>query len=91
VTTALAEKPSFLQSKIGGLPRPFWALWSGTLVNGITIVPSLFTSVPLHSAQKGRGRPPIFDCRKEGFSASAVVTGETLMGFCPTRERFSAH
>ncbi|MEO3803261.1 MFS transporter [Nonomuraea sp. B1E8] len=40
-------KPSFLQSMVGGLPRPFWALWGGTLVNrlGTMVVP--FTGVYL--------------------------------------------
>ena len=27
--------PAFLSTKIGGLPRSFWVLWSGTLVNRI--------------------------------------------------------
>ncbi|MEO3789771.1 MFS transporter [Nonomuraea sp. B10E15] len=41
------RKPSFLQSMVGGLPRPFWALWGGTLVNrlGTMVVP--FTGVYL--------------------------------------------
>ncbi|MEU4543290.1 MDR family MFS transporter [Nonomuraea dietziae] len=47
MTTALAEKPSFLQSKIGGLPRPFWALWSGTLVNRLGTMVMPFTGVYL--------------------------------------------
>lgn len=29
------HSPDFLRGKIGGLPRPFWVLWSGTLVNRI--------------------------------------------------------
>lgn len=47
VTTATVEKPSFLKSKIGGLPRPFWALWSGTLVNRLGTMVMPFTGVYL--------------------------------------------
>ncbi|GAA3426658.1 hypothetical protein GCM10018953_38410 [Streptosporangium nondiastaticum] len=35
-------------------------------MNGWTIMPTRFTSVPAHSAQNGRGRPPSFDRRKPG-------------------------
>ncbi|MFG1701644.1 MDR family MFS transporter [Nonomuraea sp. M3C6] len=47
MSSTIVEKPSFLQSKIGGLPRPFWALWGGTLVNrlGTMVIP--FTGVYL--------------------------------------------
>ncbi|WP_252374844.1 MULTISPECIES: MDR family MFS transporter [unclassified Nonomuraea] len=40
-------KRSFLHAMVGGLPRPFWALWGGTLVNrlGTMVVP--FTGVYL--------------------------------------------
>ncbi len=41
------EKPSFLRSKIGGLPRPFWALWGGTLVNRLGTMVMPFTGVYL--------------------------------------------
>ncbi|WP_431892904.1 MDR family MFS transporter [Nonomuraea sp. bgisy101] len=47
MTTATVEKPSFLKSKIGGLPRPFWALWSGTLVNRLGTMVMPFTGVYL--------------------------------------------
>ncbi|GAA3697799.1 MFS transporter [Nonomuraea antimicrobica] len=49
MSNATAEKPSalpsFLRSQVGGLPRPFWALWSGTVVNrlGTMVIP--FTGV----------------------------------------------
>ena len=47
MTSTTVEKPSFLRSHLGGLPRPFWALWGGTLVNrlGTMVVP--FTGVYL--------------------------------------------
>ncbi|MGW4791286.1 MDR family MFS transporter [Nonomuraea sp. NPDC004297] len=51
MSSSTAEKPSplppFLRSKLGGLPRAFWALWGGTLVNrlGTMVVP--FTGVYL--------------------------------------------
>ncbi|MEU0570076.1 MFS transporter [Nonomuraea sp. NPDC005983] len=54
MTTIAPEKPSFLQSKIGGLPRPFWALWSGTLVNRLGTMVMPFTGVYLTQA---RGLP----------------------------------
>ncbi|MEU7891805.1 MFS transporter [Nonomuraea sp. NPDC049152] len=47
MSTATVEKPSFLKSKIGGLPRPFWALWSGTLVNRLGTMVMPFTGVYL--------------------------------------------
>ncbi|MFI7613312.1 MDR family MFS transporter [Nonomuraea terrae] len=52
MSSVSVEKPSFLRAQIGGLPRPFWALWSGTLVNrlGTMVVP--FTGVYL---TQGRG------------------------------------
>ncbi|MFI6597041.1 MDR family MFS transporter [Nonomuraea sp. NPDC050536] len=51
MTSALADKPSFWGSKVGGLPRPFWALWAGSLVNrlGTMVVP--FTGVYLTQAR----------------------------------------
>ncbi|MEV0592554.1 MDR family MFS transporter [Nonomuraea cavernae] len=49
-----SEKPGFLQSRLGGLPRPFWALWSGTLVNRLGTMVMPFTGVYLTQA---RGLP----------------------------------
>ncbi|WP_328816206.1 MDR family MFS transporter [Nonomuraea cypriaca] len=40
-------KPSFLQSMLGGLPRAFWALWGGTLVNRLGTMVMPFTGVYL--------------------------------------------
>jgi len=42
--TALAEAPaSWWGARVGGLPRPFWAIWAGTLVNrlGSFVLPFL--------------------------------------------------
>ncbi|MGN9839674.1 MDR family MFS transporter [Nonomuraea sp. H19] len=47
MSSATIEKPSFLQSKVGGLPRPFWALWGGTLVNRLGTMVMPFTGVYL--------------------------------------------
>ncbi|MEU5863924.1 MULTISPECIES: MDR family MFS transporter [unclassified Nonomuraea] len=47
MSSTVAEKPSFLRSQIGGLPRPFWALWSGTLVNRLGTLVMPFTGVYL--------------------------------------------
>ncbi|WP_157244372.1 MDR family MFS transporter [Nonomuraea typhae] len=50
MSTALAEK-SFLGSKFGGLPKPFWGLWSGTLVNRLGTMVMPFTGVYLTQAR----------------------------------------
>lgn len=47
MTSAIDEKPSFLRSQVGGLPRPFWALWGGTLVNRLGTMVMPFTGVYL--------------------------------------------
>ncbi|WP_327583353.1 MFS transporter [Nonomuraea sp. NBC_00507] len=51
MSSPTVEKPSFLRSQVAGLPRPFWALWGGTLVNrlGTMVVP--FTGVYLTQAR----------------------------------------
>jgi predicted MFS family arabinose efflux permease len=51
VSSVTVEKPSFLQSKIGGLPRPFWALWGGTLANRLGAMVLPFTGVYLTQAR----------------------------------------
>ncbi|MFI6477749.1 MDR family MFS transporter [Nonomuraea sp. NPDC050663] len=43
---------TFMQAKVGGLPKPFWALWGGTLVNRLGTVVSPFIGVYL---TQGRG------------------------------------
>ncbi|MFB4264495.1 MDR family MFS transporter [Nonomuraea sp. GTA35] len=47
MSSTTAERPSFLKSQIGGLPRPFWALWGGTLVNRLGTMVMPFTGVYL--------------------------------------------
>lgn len=42
---------TFLQAKVGGLPKPFWALWSGTLVNRLGTMVLPFTGVYLTQAR----------------------------------------
>lgn len=39
--TEVADAPPFLRSRVGGLPGPFWALWTGSLINrmGTMVVP----------------------------------------------------
>ncbi|WP_328808214.1 MDR family MFS transporter [Nonomuraea antri] len=51
MTSTTVQKPSFLQAKIGGLPRPFWALWSGTLINRLGTMVMPFTGVYLTQAR----------------------------------------
>ncbi|GAA4946842.1 MFS family permease [Nonomuraea thailandensis] len=47
MSSATVERPSFLKAQIGGLPRPFWALWGGTLVNRLGTMVMPFTGVYL--------------------------------------------
>ncbi|MFI7640248.1 MDR family MFS transporter [Nonomuraea sp. NPDC049400] len=47
MTSATVDRASFLRSKLGGLPRPFWALWGGTLVNRLGTMVMPFTGVYL--------------------------------------------
>ncbi|MCG5212152.1 MDR family MFS transporter [Streptosporangium sp. KLBMP 9127] len=51
MTTTTPAKPSFLQSKIGGLPRTFWVLWGGTLVNRLGTMVEPFIGVYLTQAR----------------------------------------
>ncbi|WP_084779870.1 MDR family MFS transporter [Planobispora rosea] len=51
MTSSTLTKPGFLQSKIGGLPRAFWALWSGTLVNRVGMMVEPFIGVYLTQAR----------------------------------------
>ncbi|GAA3144735.1 hypothetical protein GCM10020001_079740 [Nonomuraea salmonea] len=62
-----------------------------TPVNGMTMVPRRFTTVPPHSAQNGRGSPPTMDRTKEGFSAVVLDTLDSVRGRMPRRERFRPH
>jgi predicted MFS family arabinose efflux permease len=54
VSSPPVEKPSFIKAQVGGLPRPFWALWGGTLVNRLGTMVMPFTGVFL---TQSRGLP----------------------------------
>ena len=43
--------PGWLYAKVGGLPRAFWVLWSGTLVNRIGLLVEPFLALYLSSAR----------------------------------------
>ncbi|MDP9861630.1 MULTISPECIES: MDR family MFS transporter [Streptosporangium] len=47
MTSTTLAKPGFLRSKVGGLPRAFWALWTGTLVNRVGMMVQPFIGVYL--------------------------------------------
>lgn len=51
MSTATLQKPTFLQSKIGGLPKAFWVLWAGTLVNRVGMMVEPFIGVYLTQAR----------------------------------------
>ncbi|HEX2316594.1 MAG TPA: MFS transporter [Thermomonospora sp.] len=46
-----ARLPSFLRERIGGLPRPFWVLWSGTLINRLGTMVEPFLGLYLTSVR----------------------------------------
>ncbi|MFF0306097.1 MFS transporter [Streptosporangium sp. NPDC004379] len=56
----------FLRSKLGGLPRPFWALWAGTLVNRVGMMVQPFIGVYLIESR--------------GMSLTAAGTVMTVFG-----------
>ncbi|AQZ64996.1 unnamed protein product [[Actinomadura] parvosata subsp. kistnae] len=47
MSSSTVEKTSFLKAQVAGLPRPFWALWGGTLVNRLGTMVMPFTGVYL--------------------------------------------
>lgn len=49
----LQRRPRGLRSVVGGLPRPFWWLWAGTLVNRLGMVVQPFLILYLTSALAG--------------------------------------
>src|SRR5919197_1199510 len=49
--------------------------------NGSTIVPSRLISVPDHSTQKGRGKPPTRLCRNASGRGDGVVEGWVVEGW----------
>ncbi|GII75968.1 MFS transporter [Sphaerisporangium rufum] len=51
MTSLAARRRSFLHAKIGGLPRPFWVLFSGTFVNRLGTMVEPFIGVYLTQAR----------------------------------------
>ncbi|NJP90787.1 MFS transporter [Nonomuraea sp. FMUSA5-5] len=46
-SSTVEKTSSFLKAQVAGLPRPFWALWGGTLVNRLGTMVMPFTGVYL--------------------------------------------
>jgi len=76
VTTTLAPEPSFLRSQVSGLPKPFWALWSGTLVNRLGAMVLPFTGVYL--------------THERGFSVTESATALAVFGAGSLISQFAA-
>ncbi|MBO3745654.1 MFS transporter [Streptosporangiaceae bacterium NEAU-GS5] len=51
MTSATVSRPGFLRAKVGGLPRAFWVLFSGTLVNRLGTMVEPFIGVYLTQAR----------------------------------------
>ena len=49
--TTVTGRPGFLQSAAGGLPRPFWVLFAGTLVNRLGTMVEPFIGIYLTQAR----------------------------------------
>ncbi|GAA4582704.1 MFS transporter [Planotetraspora phitsanulokensis] len=49
--TTVTESPGFLRSATGGLPRPFWVLFAGTLVNRLGTMVEPFIGIYLTQAR----------------------------------------
>ncbi|GAA1274174.1 MFS transporter [Planotetraspora silvatica] len=49
--TTVTGRPGFLQSATGGLPRPFWVLFAGTLVNRLGTMVEPFIGIYLTQAR----------------------------------------
>ncbi len=47
----MTDSPGFLRSRIGGLPRPFWVLFSGTFVNRLGMMVEPFIGIYLTQAR----------------------------------------
>ncbi|WP_174555092.1 MDR family MFS transporter [Actinomadura hibisca] len=50
-TAALPRMPAFLHTRVGGFPRPYWALWTGTLVNRLGTMVEPFLGLYLMTAR----------------------------------------
>ncbi|SDG22969.1 Predicted arabinose efflux permease, MFS family [Sinosporangium album] len=51
MSQTITSKPSFLASRVGGLPRTFWVLWSGSLLNRLGTMVEPFIGVYLTQAR----------------------------------------
>ncbi|MDH2424634.1 MFS transporter [Sphaerisporangium sp. TRM90804] len=51
MTSTATAKPTLLQSRLGGLPRPFWVLFGGTFVNRLGTMVEPFIGVYLTQAR----------------------------------------
>ncbi|GII55378.1 MFS transporter [Planotetraspora thailandica] len=49
--TTVIERPGFLRSATGGLPRPFWVLFAGTLVNRLGTMVEPYIGIYLSQAR----------------------------------------
>ncbi|MFI6598674.1 MDR family MFS transporter [Nonomuraea sp. NPDC050536] len=50
--TQVAQAPSFLRARFGGLPGAFWALWAGTLINRMGTMATPFMTLYLVSVRR---------------------------------------
>lgn len=50
--TVARPDTGFVRRRIGGLPRPFWVLWTGTLVNRIGLLVEPFLALYLSSSRR---------------------------------------
>ncbi|MFI6516539.1 MDR family MFS transporter [Spirillospora sp. NPDC050679] len=50
-TAALPRMPAFLHSRVGGFPRPYWALWIGSLINRLGTMVEPFLGLYLMTAR----------------------------------------
>lgn len=51
MTTTTIDRPGFLKSRVGGLPRPFWVLFGGTFVNRLGTMVEPFIGIYLTQAR----------------------------------------
>ncbi|MEO3871399.1 MFS transporter [Nonomuraea sp. B12E4] len=82
MSSTVVEKPSFLQAKFGGLPRPFWALWGGTFVNRLGTMVMPFTGVYLTQA---RGMSPTAAGLAMGVFGAGSLLSQLLAGMLTDR------
>jgi MFS family permease len=51
VEAAPSRLPSFLQARLGGLPRAFWVLWTGSLINRVGTMVEPFLALYLNGVR----------------------------------------